>query len=86
MNPAIRIREATAADAEAIARLHAESRRLTYRGMPHDADLDGPIASERLRLWTEGLDFQEAACPFVLVSELADPAGIVCVLRDEDLT
>jgi GNAT superfamily N-acetyltransferase len=84
MNPAIRIREATAADAEAIARLHAESWRLTYRGILPDAYLDGPIAEERLGLWTARLALTAAQRPFVHVAESAELAGFVCVLRDED--
>jgi GNAT superfamily N-acetyltransferase len=84
MNPAVRIRAATAADAAAIARLHTESWRLTYRGILPDAYLDGPIAGERLRLWTERLSLPEAARPLVRVAESAELSGFVCVLRAAD--
>ena len=84
MTPFIRIRPATAADAAAIARLHAESWRLTYRGILPDAYLDGPIAEERLGLWTARLALPAAQRPFVLVAESAELAGFVCVLRNAD--
>lgn len=49
---AIRCRPATAADAPAIARLHAKSWRRAYRGMMGDAYLDGDIDGERSRFWS----------------------------------
>lgn len=84
MTPPVRIRPATAADAAAIARLHAESWRLTYRGILPDAYLEGPIAQERLGLWTERLSLPEAQRPFVHLAESAQLSGFVCVLRSAD--
>jgi GNAT superfamily N-acetyltransferase len=84
MTSLIRIRAAVAADAHAIARLHAESWRLAYRGILPDAYLDGPIASERLRLWQDRLGLAEGARPFVRVAEEIGLAGFVCVLREEE--
>ena len=84
MTPSVRIRPATAADAAAIARLHAESWRLTYRGILADAYLDGPVAAERLELWTRRFALPAAQRPFVLVAEAAELAGFVCVLRSAD--
>jgi GNAT superfamily N-acetyltransferase len=45
------IQTAKPEDAEAIARLHADSWRDTYRGMVPDRLLDGPMAEERLSQW-----------------------------------
>lgn len=50
-----RIREMTSADAEAVARLHAESWRSAYRGILRDAYLDGPVDDEWLDTWTKRL-------------------------------
>jgi GNAT superfamily N-acetyltransferase len=84
MNAAFRIRAAAPADAGAIAGLHAESWRLTYRGILPDAYLDGPVAAERLRLWTHRLALPEPVRPFVALAECDVPAGFVCVLPEED--
>jgi ribosomal protein S18 acetylase RimI-like enzyme len=46
-------REATTADVEAIATLHADSWRRHYRGSYSDAFLDGDLYGERLAVWTE---------------------------------
>ena len=48
-------RAATADDAAAIAKLHADSWRIAYRGMYSDEYLDGPVFEERLAVWTERL-------------------------------
>jgi ribosomal protein S18 acetylase RimI-like enzyme len=45
------IRAATAADADAIAALHADSWRRTYRGMMLDSYLDGDLDGERRSAW-----------------------------------
>jgi ribosomal protein S18 acetylase RimI-like enzyme len=48
-------REATADDAAAIAHVHVESWRTTYRGAIPDAYLDGLSHAEHTRLWTAWL-------------------------------
>jgi ribosomal protein S18 acetylase RimI-like enzyme len=45
------LRDATLADAEAIAALHAASWRSAYRGIMPDAYLDGDCATERSAYW-----------------------------------
>ena len=50
-----RLRLATAADAKALAELHAESWRRHYRGAFSDAFLDGEVAVDRLAVWSERL-------------------------------
>jgi GNAT superfamily N-acetyltransferase len=52
----LRLRLATAADAEAIAKLHAESWRRHYRGAYSDAFLDGDVVVDRLAVWSERLE------------------------------
>lgn len=47
------LREATADDADSIARLHAENWSRAYRGAFSDAYLDGPVFEERRTVWRE---------------------------------
>jgi len=47
----ISIREASAADAEAIADLHAQSWRTAYRGIMTDEFLDGSVFEDRRTVW-----------------------------------
>ena len=78
------LREVTAADADAIARLHAESWRRTYRGMMRDEYLDGDVVGDRLRVWAERLT-SPAANQAVFVSEDGgELAGFVCIYGDHD--
>lgn len=51
----LRIREMIQDDAEAVARLHAESWRSAYRGILCDEYLDGPVDGEWLETWTKRL-------------------------------
>jgi GNAT superfamily N-acetyltransferase len=53
--PSRRFRLATAADADAIARLHADSWRRHYRGAYSDAFLDGDVLADRIETWRERL-------------------------------
>jgi GNAT superfamily N-acetyltransferase len=52
---AVEFRVAGAADAQAIARLHADSWRRHYRGAYADAFLDGDVLVDRLEVWTARL-------------------------------
>jgi len=47
------LREATEADADSIAQLHAENWSRAYRGAFSDAYLDGPVFEERRAVWHE---------------------------------
>ena len=78
------LRNATAVDAEGIARLHAESWRRTYRGMMRDEFLDGDLVQERLSVWRERLP-SPAPNQLVVVAEGRDELqGFVCVFGDDD--
>jgi GNAT superfamily N-acetyltransferase len=78
------LREATPADAEQIAVLHADSWRRTYRGMMRDEFLDGHVVQNRLSVWRERLD-SPAANQLVVVAEAGGVIeGFVCVLGDDD--
>jgi GNAT superfamily N-acetyltransferase len=51
--PGPQFRLAEPADAEAIAKLHADSWRRHYRGAYSDAFLDGDVVADRLAVWTD---------------------------------
>jgi GNAT superfamily N-acetyltransferase len=65
---AISFRLATAADADAIALLHADSWRRNYRGAYPDEYLDGPVFADRQDLWRERLA-QERSDTSTLVAD-----------------
>jgi len=69
----MRYRQATAEDADAIAQLHADSWRRTYRGAFSDEFLDGPVVGERRTVWAERLS-RPAAPTYTVV---ADDDGVV---------
>lgn len=79
------IRVATAADADAIASLHAASWSAHYRGSLSDAYLDGPIEAERRAVWTERLAHPRAG-QVVLVAEdeRQNLIGFVCLFLNHD--
>jgi GNAT superfamily N-acetyltransferase len=85
----MRIREAAAADAPAVAHLHAESWRTAYRGILNDEFLDHQVHPERLALWTERFAEQEFGTQipkmFVLLAEQDEkPAGFASVFIEDD--
>jgi GNAT superfamily N-acetyltransferase len=72
-------RKATINDAAAIAHLHAESWRNTYRGMMSDAYLDGDVHTERQTHWQKRFD-HPTENQYVFVAETNGKlAGFVCV-------
>jgi ribosomal protein S18 acetylase RimI-like enzyme len=78
------LRAARAGDAEAIAILHTDSWRRTYRGMMTDEFLDGGALANRQRVWRERLGGSDPR-QFVCVAE--DGPGIVgfiCAFADHD--
>src|SRR5712691_80264 len=53
--PVVQLRFATAADAQSVAALHAESWQHHYRGAYADHYLDGDVLADRLTVWTRQL-------------------------------
>jgi len=82
------IREATAADAPAIAYLHAESWRSAYRGILTDYYLDNRAHEERLAVWQERFAAADAKqLMYVMVAEGGDSlVGFVCLFPEQDQT
>jgi GNAT superfamily N-acetyltransferase len=78
-------RTATATDAAAIARLHAESWRDAYRGALRDAYLDGDADAERLHVWTERLGAPAPNQYVVVATDAADAiVGFACAYGEDD--
>lgn len=78
------IRAATAADAEAIAQLHAASWRTAYRGIYRDAYLDGPVEEDRRAVWIERFAAPLAARHVIVLEGSGGLEGFICVEGDED--
>lgn len=84
MSP-ISLLQATAQDAQSIARLQAQSWRNTYRGMLPDEYLDRHVVADRLEYWPTR--FARFASDRTLVLKAVDAGtllGFVCVLLDEE--
>jgi GNAT superfamily N-acetyltransferase len=82
----VRFREATRADAVAVAKLHAESWRVHYRGAYRDEYLDGEVLEDRLRVWEERLSTPPPNQFVVLAEEDKDLVGFACVYGGRDQT
>ncbi len=78
----LRLREAAAQDAAAIAGLHVASWRATYRGIMADAYLDGPIVAERLGYWGRTLSRAEAGRLVLLLEDGQGLAGFIALGPD----
>jgi ribosomal protein S18 acetylase RimI-like enzyme len=70
----VQYREATASDAEAIARLHADSWRRHYRGAFLDSYLDGDVEADRMSEWTDRLA-HDAQGRYTVVADLDGMVG-----------
>ena len=86
MNPAptIALREATAADAAALAGLHAQSWRGFYRGMMSDAWLDGDIDAERGAFWSNALASPVPGQAVIVAEAQGELAGFVHLHANHD--
>lgn len=80
----LQFREATPRDAEAIALLHAESWRTTYRGMLNDAFFEQNIVANRLSVWQQRFH-TSAEHQFVLLAEEGEELyGFICLFGGAD--
>ena len=80
----VQYREATAGDAAAIARLHADSWRRHYRGAYLDSYLDGDVVADRMAEWTGRLS-RAAPDRHTLVADLdGGVAGFAHAILDAD--
>ncbi len=77
-------RIATDPDAEAVARLHAESWRRHYRGAYSDAFLDGDVLSDRLSVWSDRLNVPSETTRTFVAELDGVPVGFAHVVLDAD--
>jgi ribosomal protein S18 acetylase RimI-like enzyme len=80
------LRDATLADAEAIAALHAASWRSAYRGIMPDAYLDGDCVSERRGYWIARLADPTPGGHVLLAQDSEALLGFVAVWPDPGFT
>ena len=82
----VRYRLARSADAPAIAALHADSWRRSYRGMLPDAFLDHEVFANRAALWEQRFnDPDEQLVTLTIVAELTrEIVGFVHSIAEED--
>lgn len=81
---AVRFRPATPADVEAIAALHADSWRRSYRGTYADSYLDGPVFEDRRQVWSERLTRPRPEYDTVVAEEGGRLVGFVHTVLDDD--
>jgi len=80
----LRYREAKYEDAGAIAALHAESWRVSYRGAYRDEFLDGDVVQDRLHVWEKRLSAPPSN-QLVVVAESQDRiVGFACAYGGDD--
>jgi ribosomal protein S18 acetylase RimI-like enzyme len=79
----VRLRSAGLADAEKVARLHADSWRRHYRGAYSDSYLAGDVVADRLAVWSARLTAQSGSLT-VLAEEGDALVGFVHVVFDDD--
>lgn len=80
----ITYRIATTADAEPIARLHARSWQLHYRGTYPDQFLDEEVEADRLEVWTKRYATPNPAQYTLLAEEGGQLCGFACVFLHYD--
>jgi GNAT superfamily N-acetyltransferase len=79
------LRPAISDDAEAVAQLHIENWRNTYRGIMPDWYLDGSITEDRMILWKNRLSALANEQQYVVIAELSRKiVGFACILLDKE--
>jgi ribosomal protein S18 acetylase RimI-like enzyme len=78
-------RRAEGADAETVAKLHADSWRRHYRGAYSDAFLDGDVLADRLAVWTARLSQPDPRRCTILAVD-GGVVGFANTLLDDDPT
>jgi ribosomal protein S18 acetylase RimI-like enzyme len=82
----IDFRLATAADAESVASLHADSWRRHYRGAYSDEFLDGDVEQERSEAWAARFSADDGRSRTVLAERDGHLVGFAHLILDEDAT
>ncbi len=77
-------REATLADAKAIARLHAQSWQQHFRGILRDEYLARTVHEDRQSIWAERLQHPSAKQHVILALDQGEPCGFACTYALHD--
>ena len=80
----LRFRRAEAADARAIAELHADSWRRHYRGAYSDPFLDGDVLDDRLAVWAERLSQENPRRRTIIAEDAGELVGFANTLLEQD--
>lgn len=83
-NDPLEFRAARLDDVEAIALLHAESWRGTYRGMMTDEFLDGSAHDNRRLAWRKRLAIPPSNQFVHVATRAGSVVGFICAFADED--
>lgn len=78
------LRRAAAADAPAVAALHADSWRRHYHGAYSDSYLDGDVAADRLAVWSQRLGTPDPSRVTVVAGAADGLAGFAHVVLGDD--
>ena len=78
------LRLALRSDAGAVAALHADNWRLTYRGALSDAYLDRDVRADRKAVWEERLGQPSPRQHVIVADEGGSLLGFACVYLNED--
>ncbi len=80
----LQFRFAGPSDAEAVASLHADSWRRTYRGAFSDAYLDGDVGADRLAAWADRLRELDPRCCTILAEDRSGLVGFSHTIFEDD--
>jgi ribosomal protein S18 acetylase RimI-like enzyme len=80
----VKIRMMTAADAEAVARMHAASWKVAYRGILTDDYLDNHADDDRQATWHKRLATHDESSFGIVAEERDAPIGFAFVVVNED--
>lgn len=80
----VTLRRAESKDADSIALLHADSWRVTYRGMFRDEFLDGDVFADRKDVWRQRFTEPRENQVVFLAEEGGELRGFVCAFGGED--
>lgn len=80
----ITFRNASEMDAENIAKLHAESWRLNYRGLLDDQFLDDEVIENRKQVWSERMNSPDLNQRVILAKVQDELIGFGCLFLNDD--
>ena len=80
----VTFRNASQKDAQSIAKLHAESWRLNYRGLLDDQFLDDEVIENRKQVWSERMNSPDLNQRVILAEVQDELIGFGCLFLNDD--